>query len=158
MWFTFALYLNMLISLRNRFIAVFSVGLFIIIAYKLIEYKQYRDAGENTEQNSNSSDNSLIFVHSVSFREIVQLKLSFFKFLECGSLMTLWYDTLIVQSWFWLEMIFCVFVYAQICRHGNRNIVQAYPNDPYKDREKYWIEGFGQLTNVKKLSSLSVTK
>lgn len=22
--------------------------------------------------------------------------------------------------------------------------------DPYKDREKYWIEGFGQLTNVTK--------
>ncbi|KAG4071333.1 hypothetical protein HA402_004037 [Bradysia odoriphaga] len=34
-------------------------------------------------------------------------------------------------------------------RHGARNIVAPYPNDPYKD-EIHWPEGFGQLTNVGK--------
>ena len=31
-------------------------------------------------------------------------------------------------------------------RHGDRNIISTYPADPYKE-EKYWPEGFGQLTN-----------
>ncbi|KAJ6635615.1 Testicular acid phosphatase like [Pseudolycoriella hygida] len=33
-----------------------------------------------------------------------------------------------------------------IFRHGERNILDAYPNDPYND-ESYWPEGFGQLTH-----------
>lgn len=60
----------MFISLRSRFIAVFTIGLLIIIVYKLIEYKQGHDAERNAEQNIDSSDNSSIFVHSVSFQKI----------------------------------------------------------------------------------------
>lgn len=26
--------------------------------------------------------------------------------------------------------------------------MSSYPNDPFQDRDKYWPEGFGQLTNV----------
>lgn len=33
-------------------------------------------------------------------------------------------------------------------RHGERNILDTYPNDPYDD-ESYWPEGYGQLTNVR---------
>ncbi|XP_055305423.1 prostatic acid phosphatase-like [Sitodiplosis mosellana] len=36
-----------------------------------------------------------------------------------------------------------------IFRHGERNIEKSYPNDPYKE-EKYWLGGFGALTNVGK--------
>lgn len=35
----------------------------------------------------------------------------------------------------------------QIFRHGDRNPIEPYPNDPYKNGS-YWPEGFGQLTNV----------
>lgn len=80
LWFKFALCLNMLNSLRSRFIAVFLVGLFIITVYKLIEVKQIRDAEENTEQNSNSSDNSLIFVHAVGFEKLFSKNYRFFGF------------------------------------------------------------------------------
>lgn len=66
MCFTFVLSVNMVISLRSKFIAVFTIGFLIIIAYKLIEFKQSHDAEQNAEQNSNSNDNDLIFVHSVS--------------------------------------------------------------------------------------------
>lgn len=34
-----------------------------------------------------------------------------------------------------------------ICRHGDKNIVHSYPNDPYKD-ELNWPGGFGELTDV----------
>lgn len=40
----------------------------------------------------------------------------------------------------------------QIFRHGNRNAVGDYPNDPYNDEAKYWPEGYGQLTNVFRLN------
>lgn len=36
----------------------------------------------------------------------------------------------------------------QMYRHGDRNIVGTYPNDPYKNETYYWPEGFGELTNV----------
>lgn len=55
----------MLISARSRFIAVFSIGILIIIAYKFIESKKNQSAEQNADQNNNSSDNNLIFVHSV---------------------------------------------------------------------------------------------
>lgn len=57
--------LNMLTSVRSRFIAVFLIGIIIIIAYKLIELKQSEFAEQNANKNTNSSDD-LIFVHSVS--------------------------------------------------------------------------------------------
>ncbi|KAG4080083.1 hypothetical protein HA402_014523 [Bradysia odoriphaga] len=34
-----------------------------------------------------------------------------------------------------------------IFRHGHRNALESFPNDPYEDEEKYWPEGYGQLTN-----------
>lgn len=36
---------------------------------------------------------------------------------------------------------------SQIYRHGDRNIVMIYPNDPNKDLI-HWPGGYGQLTNV----------
>lgn len=45
---------------------------------------------------------------------------------------------------------FDCFIY-QIYRHGDRNIVRSYPNDPFKNENTYWPEGFGQLTNVRQL-------
>ncbi|XP_031634016.1 prostatic acid phosphatase-like [Contarinia nasturtii] len=35
-----------------------------------------------------------------------------------------------------------------IHRHGDRNPIRSYPNDPWKDEEQFWEEGFGQLTNI----------
>lgn len=39
--------------------------------------------------------------------------------------------------------------YFKVHRHGNRNILFPYKNDPYKD-EKHWPEGFGELNKVSK--------
>ncbi len=41
------------------------------------------------------------------------------------------------------------FFFFKIFRHGHRNALEGYPNDPYKDEALYWPEGYGQLTNVK---------
>lgn len=60
----------MLNSLKSHFIVIFSVILFITIVYKLIEFEQSYDAEQNAEQNIDLSDNSLVFMHSVSFRKI----------------------------------------------------------------------------------------
>lgn len=38
----------------------------------------------------------------------------------------------------------------KLCRHGDRNIYQSYPTDPYKSAKKYWPGGYGQLTNLGK--------
>lgn len=38
-------------------------------------------------------------------------------------------------------------LYAQVFRHGDRNPIHLYPNDPYKN-ESNWPEGFSQLTRV----------
>lgn len=35
-----------------------------------------------------------------------------------------------------------------IYRHGNRSVLSPYKNDPYKDEEKWWPNGFGQLNDV----------
>lgn len=40
----------------------------------------------------------------------------------------------------------------QIFRHGHRNALEGYPNDPYKDEATYWPEGYGQLTIVRILA------
>ncbi|XP_031632797.1 prostatic acid phosphatase-like [Contarinia nasturtii] len=41
-------------------------------------------------------------------------------------------------------------IFAQIIhRHGERNVLKAYPNDPYAN-ESYWPGGFGELTKVGK--------
>lgn len=34
------------------------------------------------------------------------------------------------------------------CRHGDRNIYQLFPNDPWKS-ERFWPGGYYQLTEVK---------
>lgn len=74
----------MLIPVRSRFLAVFAVGLVIIIVHKLIEFKQSKDAEQTTDQSTNSSDNKLIFVHSVSFRiQTLIHKVDFGKILGC---------------------------------------------------------------------------
>lgn len=40
-------------------------------------------------------------------------------------------------------------VCAQVVyRHGNRSIINTYPNDPYQG-EKWWPNGEGELTNVR---------
>lgn len=39
------------------------------------------------------------------------------------------------------------FLYLKIFRHGDRMIIDPYPNDPWKSQE-YWPNEFGQLTNV----------
>lgn len=142
MWFTIVYCaVNMLISLRSRFIAVFTVGLFIIIAYKLIESKQRHDAEQNAEQNTNSSDNSLIFVHSVGVGKFF-VKISVFFYFD------------IVMCYFHrnAKMISVLFficcAYTQICRHGSRNIIASYPTDPFQNKTLFWPEGYGQLTNV----------
>lgn len=44
-------------------------------------------------------------------------------------------------------LILFLSVVLQIFRHGERNIDNTYPNDPFKD-EIYWPGGFGALTNV----------
>ena len=36
----------------------------------------------------------------------------------------------------------------QLYRHGDRTPVRSYPKDPYKDLDKYWPQGPGQLTQV----------
>lgn len=41
------------------------------------------------------------------------------------------------------KLIFAHIIY----RHGDRNPMESYPNDPYKD-ESFWKNGFGALTNV----------
>lgn len=38
-------------------------------------------------------------------------------------------------------------LYLKIFRHGDRMIIDPYPNDPYKSPE-LWPNEFGQLTNV----------
>lgn len=35
-------------------------------------------------------------------------------------------------------------------RHGDCNINTVYPNDPYKDEDVHWPEGFGELTKTGK--------
>ncbi|XP_031634102.1 prostatic acid phosphatase-like [Contarinia nasturtii] len=37
-----------------------------------------------------------------------------------------------------------------IFRHGQRNPLITYPNDPWKDEEQFWKEGYGQLINAGK--------
>lgn len=37
----------------------------------------------------------------------------------------------------------------QICRHGNRNPIRVFANDPCKSIEEHWVEGLGELTNVR---------
>lgn len=46
-----------------------------------------------------------------------------------------------------ISICFHTYILYKIFRHGERNILYAYPNDPYED-ESYWPEGFGQLTLV----------
>lgn len=41
-----------------------------------------------------------------------------------------------------------VFVHV-LYRHGDRNIIEPYPNDPWKEKS-YWPEGFSQLTKIGK--------
>lgn len=38
-------------------------------------------------------------------------------------------------------------IIQKLFRHGDRNIINTYPTDPWKD-ESNWPAGFGQLTNV----------
>lgn len=45
----------------------------------------------------------------------------------------------------------------QIYRHGDCNIdAKVFPNDPYKDEQLHWPEGYAQLTKVSILSCLSI--
>lgn len=44
---------------------------------------------------------------------------------------------------------FILQIIQKLFRHGDRNIIHTYPNDPWKD-ESNWPAGFGQLTNVSK--------
>ncbi|XP_031631785.1 lysosomal acid phosphatase-like [Contarinia nasturtii] len=39
-----------------------------------------------------------------------------------------------------------IFVHV-LCRHGSRNILKPYPNDPYKDL-KFWPGGYGELNQI----------
>ena len=44
-------------------------------------------------------------------------------------------------------------IYSHVLfRHGDRNIIDPYPKDPWRD-QKYWPTGWGQLTNVSNISS-----
>lgn len=46
----------------------------------------------------------------------------------------------------WLETLIFCFSDFQLFRHGDRTPADAYPTDEYQ--EKYWPQGFGQLTQV----------
>lgn len=46
-----------------------------------------------------------------------------------------------------MYILFDIFFHKQIFRHGDRNPIDPYPNDPYRNLS-YWPEGLGQLTNV----------
>ncbi|KAI4454705.1 acid phosphatase-related [Holotrichia oblita] len=52
---------------------------------------------------------------------------------------------------FFLNYIFKVF------RHGDRVIINPYPNDPYRNNS-YWPAGWGQLTNLGKLQEYNLGK
>lgn len=75
------------------------------------------------------SKDKLIFVHTVSKSRNKLIDRKFIVFL------------LILFELHWL------LEYLKICRHGDRNILLPYPNDPFKS-EKLWPGGFGELTNV----------
>lgn len=51
------------------------------------------------------------------------------------------------ESTDWIDEL--KFDVRQLFRHGDRNILYGYKNDPWFD-EKYWLEGFGQLTRIGK--------
>lgn len=76
-----------------------------------------------------SNNDTLIFAHVVSTQNIVSIEE-----------LHLWQSQQISNLMF-------LNIYSQLYRHGDTNIEKLYPNDPFKD-EKYWNEGYGQLTNV----------
>lgn len=54
-----------------------------------------------------------------------------------------------IQTFCCFHPLFVSFVsLKKICRHGERNIEETYPNDPWQS-EKYWPGGYGELTNVR---------
>ncbi|XP_055307347.1 prostatic acid phosphatase-like [Sitodiplosis mosellana] len=51
------------------------------------------------------------------------------------------------------ELIFAHVIY----RHGDRNVMESYPNDPYND-EEFWDNGFGGLSNLSKRQQYELGK
>lgn len=107
----------------------------------LIEFFQFIQCGSNFNADSKNSSIDLIFIQSV--RSLVKL----IKFILCIR------NNVFDMNVIYLRENFTQFLFfrAKICRHGDRNILEPYPNDPFKDWQKFWTEGFGQLTNVSEL-------
>lgn len=47
-----------------------------------------------------------------------------------------------------MKVFFSFFIRNSFGRHGNRNIIETYPKDPWKS-EAHWPGGYGELSNVR---------
>lgn len=100
------------------------------VIFSLFCVSNARQAGNKTQ--SKDKNATLIFAHIVSWITLPLHKIFW-----------IWKSNIIVNP----NVLSILFHHMKIFRHGDRNTIDTYPNDPWRD-ESNWPEGFGQLTNV----------